>query len=209
MLLFSRLATLTGSPRKTMPWAVQITDYINSHSTLPLSCWAGTFGYSVGQVAWSTMVESQAALAQATGGLIADSGYLDLVESAEDFFATPAQDLLREVVYGSPGDPPALGSVVTVTTATAIVDRMADAVGWAVEMAQHVENVIGSPVALLTDVFGTMGGVAWISVQPDFAASDASRGKLSADGDYLTKVAGSKGLFIEGSGHISQATRIA
>ena len=209
MLLFTRLVTLTGSPRKSMPWAMQITEYVNSHGSLPVTCWAGTFGYPIGTMAWSTMVESQAALAAATGGLVVDPGYLDLIESAADLVTTPGQDLLREVVYGTPGDPPPIGSIVTVTTATAIVDRMADAVGWGVEIAQHVENVIGAPVALLTDVFGTLGGVAWISAQPDAAAADAARGKLNADGDYLSKVAGSKGLFIEGSGHLSQATRIA
>jgi hypothetical protein len=209
MLLFTRLLTLTGSPRKSMPWAMQITEYVNSHSPLPVTCWAGTFGYPLGTVAWSAMVESQAALAGATGELVMDAGYLDLVESAADLVNTPGHDLLREVVYGTPGDPPAVGSVVTVTTATAIVDRMIDAVGWGVEIAQHVEGVIGSPVAFLTDVFGTLGGMAWISVQPDFNALDASRGKIGADGDYLAKIAGSKGLFIEGSGHVSQATRIA
>lgn len=209
MLLFTRLATLTGSPRKSMPWAMQITEYVQSHSPLPVTCWAGNFGYPIGTVAWSTMVESQAALAASMGGLLADPGYLDLIDSAVDLFPTPGQDLLREVVYGTPGDPPAVGSVVTVTAATAIVDRMADAVGWAVEMAQHVENVIGTPVALLTDVYGTIGGMAWISVQPDYAAIDSASGKLSADSGYLAKAADSKGLFVEGSGHVSQATRIA
>jgi hypothetical protein len=209
MLLFSRLLTLTGSPRKSIPWATGITEYVASHSPLPVTCWSGTFGYPVGTVAFSAMVESQAALAAGTAGLIADPGYLDLIESAADLISSPAQDSLREVVYGAPGDPPAVGSVVTVTTATAIVDRLADAVGWAVEIAQHVENVIGSPVAVLTDVFGTMGGIAWIGIQPDFNASDAARGKLNADGDYVTKIAGSKDLFIDGSAHISQATRIA
>jgi hypothetical protein len=209
MLLFTRLVTLTGSPRKSIPWAMQMTEYVNSHGSLPVTCWSGTFGYPIGTVAWSTMVESQAALGAATSGLVADPGYLDLVESAADLVSTPGEDLLREVVYGTPGEPPAIGSIATVTTATAIVDRMADAVGWAVEIAQHVENVIGTPVAVLTDVFGTMGGVAWISSQPDATAADAARGKINADGDYLSKIAGSKGLFIEGSGHLSQATRIA
>ncbi len=209
MLLFTRLVTLTGSPRKSMPWAMQITEYVNSHGSLPVTCWATTFGQPIGTVGWSTMVESQAALAAGTGGLLADPGYLDLIDAAADLVSTPGQDLLREVVYGTPGDPPAVGSVATVTTATAIVDRMADAVGWAVEVAQHVEGVIGSPVAVLTDVFGTMGGIAWIGIQPDVAALDASRGKLNADAGYLMKVAGSKDLFINGTGHISQATRIA
>jgi hypothetical protein len=155
------------------------------------------------------MVESQAALVAGTGQLLADPGYLDLLDGAADLIASPGHDLLREVLYGAPGDPPPVGSLVNVTTATAVVDRMADALGWAVEIAQHVENVIGSPVMVLTDVFGTMGGIAWISAQPDAASSDAARAKLNADADYLNRIKATKDLYIPGSGSISQATRIA
>jgi hypothetical protein len=209
MLLFSRIVTLTGSPRKSMPWALQITEYVNAQGSLPVTCWAANFGYPIGTVAWSTMVESEAALAAATSSLLADNGYLDLIDSAVDLVSTPGHDVLREVIYGVPGDPPPVGSLATITTATAIVDRLADALGWAVEMGQYVEAVIGSPIAVLTDVFGTMGGIAWIGTQPDAASADAARAKLNSDGDYLNRVAGSKELFINGSGHISQATRIA
>lgn len=209
MLLFSRLITLTGSPRKAMPWAVGITEYVNANGSLPVTCWAGNFGYPIGTMAWSSMVESQAALTAGMSQLLTDPGYLDLVESAADLVTTPGHDVLREVLYGTPGDPPALGSIVTVTTATAIADHMADALAWGVEIGQHVESVIATPVAVLTDVFGTMGGMAWFSVQPDVAAADAARAKLNADADYFKHIAGSKDLFINGSGHISQATRIA
>ena len=209
MLLFSRIATLTGSPRRAMPWAVGITEYVNAHGSLPVTCWAGNFGYPLGTVVWSAAVESQAALVAATTPLLADAGYLDLLDDAADLISTPGYDVLREVVYGTPSDPPAIGSLVNITVATAVVDRMADALGWAVEIAQHVENVIGSPVAVLTDVFGTMGGVAWIGGQPDAAASDAARAKLNVDADYLNRIKATKDLFIPGSGHVRQATRIA
>ena len=192
-----------------MPWAVGITGYVNAHSSLDVSCWLGNFGYPVGTVAWSALVESQAALTAGTAELLVDPGYFDLIESAADLVAGPGQDSLRELIYGTPAEPPAIGAVANVTTATAIVDSMADAVGWAVEMAHYVESVISTPVAVLTDVFGTMGTITWISSQPDAAATDAARGKLTSDGDYLKRVSGSKGLFIEGSGHVGQATRIA
>jgi hypothetical protein len=208
MLLFSRVATLTGSPRKALPWALGITEYVNAHGTMPITCWAGGFGYPLGTVAWSAMVESQAALVTGTNQLLADSGYLDLLDGAADLISTPGYDTLREVVYGTPGEPPALGAVANITTATAYVDRMADAIGWSVEMAQFVEGVIGTPVALLTDVFGTMGGITWIGSAPDMAASDAARAKLLTDPGYLTRLAGSKDFFIPGSGHIAQVTRI-
>jgi hypothetical protein len=209
MLFFSRVATLTGSPRRAMPWATNITQYVNEHGSIPITCWAGSFGYPIGTVAWSAMVESQAQLFAGTSQLLADEGYLDLLDSAAELITTPGRDLLREVVYGQPGDPPPVGSVAVVTTATAIVDRLADAVGWAIEIGQFVESTVGAPIAVLTDVFGTMGGITWIGSQPDFAAGDAARAKLAANADYLKHIAGSKDLFIPGSGHIGQVTRIA
>ncbi len=209
MLLFSRVATLTGSPRRVMPWAANITEYVNAHGSIPVTCWAANFGYPIGTVAWSALVESQAQLVAGTSQLLADDGYLDLLEKAEDLIATPGQDTLRELVYGTPGDPPGIGSVAAITTAIAMVDRFADALGWAVEIGQFVETTVGAPMAVFSDVFGTMGTITWILVQPDFAASDAARAKLVADSDYLKKVSGSKELFITGSGHIGQVTRIA
>ena len=185
MLLFSRVVTLTGSPRRALPWAMEITSYVNAHSTLPFTCWSGSFGYPLGTMAWSAMVESQAQLAEATGGLLADEGYLDLLDAAADLVTTPGQDLLRQVVYGTPGDPPPIGAVAAITTATAVVDRMADALGWAVQIAQYVEGVIGTPVGVLTDSFGTMGGIAWIGLQPDLPAAEAAGAKMRGDAGYL------------------------
>ncbi|HEX2782263.1 MAG TPA: hypothetical protein VHN36_01665, partial [Ilumatobacteraceae bacterium] len=59
-----------------------------------------------------------------------------------------------------------------------------------------------------TDVYGTMGGITWISVVPDAAASDAARAKVAADPGYIGRLAATKDLFIPGSGHVGQVTRI-
>jgi hypothetical protein len=209
MLLFSRVATFNGSPRRVMPWAAAITEYVNAHGSLPVTCWTGSFGYPLGTMIWSAMVESEAALAAGTSQLLADPGYLDLLESATDLISSPGHDMLREVLYGSPGDPPPIGALANVTTATAIVDRLGDALGWAVEIGQYVEQVIGTPVGVFTNVFGTMGGIMWLGVSADAAAADTARAKLNADTGYLKHIAGSKDLFINGSGHIGQAVRIA
>jgi hypothetical protein len=208
MLLFSRVVTPTGSPRKTVAWAFGMTEYVNAHSDLDVTLWSGTFGYPVGTLAWSTTVESQVALAESTSKLLADDGYFDLIEQAEEFFTTPPQDILRELVFGEPTGPPPVGAVATITTATALVDRMADAVGWGVEIAQYVTETTEAPVAVLTNVYGQMGELAWIGVQPDLAAAEAARTKLAADADYLARLAPTKDLFVPASGHISQVTRL-
>ena len=208
MLLFSRVASPSASPSKVMPWAADITQFVNANSTLQVSCWSGTFGYPIGTLIWSSFVESLEALSTATAALIAQDGYIQRLDAAADLITTPGQDFLRQVVYGSPSEPPPMGAIGTVTTATALVDRMADAVGWGVEIAQYLESLTGNPIGVLTDVYGQMGQITWIGVVPDAAAADAARAKIGADASYLGRLAATKDLFIPGSGHVGQVTRI-
>ena len=209
MLLFSRVVTLTGSPRQAVPWAIGITEYVNANSDLDVSLWSANFGYPIGTVAWSAIVESQVALADGTAKLLVDDGYFDQLENGRDLVAQPGQDFLRELVHGQPGDPPPIGAVATITSATALVDRMADAVGWAVEIAQYVTTATDAPVSVLTNVYGQMGEITWIAVQPDLAAAEAVRLKLSGDMDYLGRMAATKELYVPASGHVADVTRIA
>ncbi len=209
MLLFSRVVTLTGSPRKTVPWAIDVTGYVNDHSDLDVSLWSATFGYPVGTMAWSSLVESEVALADGTAKLLVDDGYLSMLDQAESFITQPGQDLLREMVHGQPGDPPPIGAVATITTATALVDRMADALAWGVDVAQYVEGATGVPIAVLTNVYGQLGEIAWIGVRPDIAGAEAVRTKLGGDADYLGRMVATKDLFVPASGHVSSVTRLA
>ena len=209
MLLFSRVITLTGSPRRSMSWAVEINSYVNDHCDLDVALWSGDFGYPLGTMAWSAAVESEAALAAETAKLVTDDGYFDMVDQAEDLVTEPGQDLLRELVHGEPGEPPAVGSIATITTATALVDRMVDAVGWAVDIAQHITTVTGAPLSVFTNVYGQMGEITWISARPDLASVETARATLTADADYLGRMPATKELFVPASGHFGRVTRIA
>jgi hypothetical protein len=192
-----------------MPWAMEITEYVNAHSSLKVSLWNVDFGMPIGTLRWTARLESQVELAAATAPLSVDSKYLDLLEAAGDLVAGPGQDAIGDIIYGSPGDPPPIGAVATVTVATAMVDQMAQALGWAVEIAQHVEGVMDSPSLVGTDRYGQMGQITWIGVQQDLAAAEVARGKMTADSSYLGRLAATKDLFIPGSGHVTQGTRIA
>ena len=139
------------------------------------------------------------ALAEGTAKLLVDDGYFDQLDNGRDFATQPGQDFLRELVHGEPGDPPPLGAVASITTATALVDRMAEAVGWAIEIAQHVTAATDAPVSVLTNVYGQMGEISWIGVQPDLAAADSVRLKLSGDMDYLGRLAATKDLYVPAS----------
>jgi hypothetical protein len=156
------------------------------------------------------VIEFHNALAAAFAQLGATEGHMDRIEAAADMVQTPGHDVLREFVHFDPKGPTtAPGAVANIITATAVVDRTADAVGWAVGVAQYAEKITGNSVAFLTDVFVTMGEVAWISVTANSAAAEAARAKLAADPGYLTMLTATNDLFIPGPGQVAQLGRLA
>lgn len=209
MYQFSRLLTLSGSPRQTLPWATEVTAHVNQHSALDVTLWGGAFGHPVGTVAWSTIVESRAALAEATAGLLADDSYMDLVEAGADFVDSPARDVLRQLVHGTPPEePPGIGAVAATTTAIGAAP-LGDVITWGVEMAELGSTVTGANVAFLVDAYGAFGQVTWITVMADMAAADAASEAIIGNADYLAKVAEAGEMFVPGSGQQALLTRLA
>ncbi len=96
-----------------------------------------------------------------------------------------------------------------VTEASAIVDRIGDALAWSVDIAQHVESVTGNPVSVWSNVFGQMGEhhLHRGGAGPG-RAMDASHTATNSDSGYLDRLAKSAGLWVEGSGHVARYTRI-
>jgi hypothetical protein len=185
-----------------------MTAYVNAHSDLNVSLWATQFGNPVGTVAWTAQVDSHAALAAATAGLIGDDGYHDLLEKAADLVNAPAQDAFRLVVHGELGSPP-IGSVAGLITAVVAGGKQADAMAWGVETSKHVTAVTGSPVAFCSDVYGTFGQVTWIAIYPDLPMLDKAQEVLGSDADYAKRLAKAGDLFEPGSGSTRLSTRIA
>ena len=210
MYQFGRLLTLQGDPRETMPWATEVTAHVNSLTDMNVTLWGTVFGYPVGTLAWSAIVEGRAQLGAEMVKMPADNAYLDLVSKAQDWVTAPAQDIFRKVVHGGPGDaPPAVGAVASITQAVAATGKMPEAVAWAVDMAQHASSVTGTNVSLLVNAYGDFGGMAFISTVADMATADAAADALQADADYVGKIGASSGLFVDGSAHQSLLQRLA
>lgn len=208
MLRFSRSLGLMGSQRALLSWVADITAHVDDHVPFDVNCWAATFGHPNGSVAWSAFVESEAAFASASAELLADEAYHHLVEAAQTLVRAPAEDRMQEIVRGEPGELPPLGAVANVTNAQAIVDRTMDAISFASEVAEHVEKVIDQQVAVLSDRYGPMGRMSWMTVAPDLATAEASAAKLRSDAGYIEMITGTAGLFIPGSGHVASFTRV-
>jgi hypothetical protein len=210
MYQFARLLNLRGDARETMAWASEVTGYVNEHSELDVSLWGAVFGYPVGTVVWSTIVEGRAQLAAETDKLTGDDSYLDLVAKAQDWTTTPAEDVFRSLVFGGPGDaPPAVGAVGSVTQAVAATGKFPDAVAWATDMAEYGSGVIGTQISLMVNAYGDFGGMAFISVADDMASADRMAETVRADAGYLERIQASAGLFVDGSARQGLLRRLA
>ncbi len=210
MLLFSRVATLRGSERNSLAWAVEVSGYVDAHSDHSVSLWRSDFGRPVGTVIWSAWVESHDDLAKGFATLATDDGYHTLIEKGQEFVTDPPSDFLREAVHGGPADAaPPIGAVTTVTTAVIGNGRYSDAIGWGIEMAQLVEQVSGAPTMFLVDSYGTFGQVTWLSGAADMAAADKAGQAINADAEYMKRLGDAGDLFVPASGDRGLVTRIA
>jgi len=210
MYLFSRLATLRGSERRSIAWAVEMSNYVNAHSDHTVTLWRADFGYPVGTVAWSTWVDSLAALNEGFARLADDDGYHDLVDAATDLIPEPPHDLLRRAVFGEPGTEPApVGAVTSVTTAVVANGQYAEATAWGNEMAELVQDITSQATMFLVDAYGTFGQVTWLSAAPDLAAADAATEAIQANPDYLKRLSDVGDLFVPSSGQQRLVSRIA
>ncbi len=210
MHLFSRVATLTGGPVEPIEWAMNVTAKVDQIMEVDVSLWQSRFGYPLGTVAWSAMVESRAHLDEQMAKTTADSGFLDLVGQGQPFIAVPPQDTLRSVVHitREPGSAP-IGAWVEVTSVTPAEGKLADAMAWGVEIADHYTTVTDTGAAFLADDYGTFGQLTWIAVHDDGAAADAAEEATAADAGFLAAIDGAADLFQPGTGTRTASTRIA
>jgi hypothetical protein len=212
MHMFSRVATLGGGPARPVDWATRITERVNAVGSVNTSLWSAAFGYPGGTVAWSTLVESRAQLADEFAKIGADSQFLALAEEGAEFATTPFQDTLRSIVHMTTeptGDGPPLGAVADIITARAAAGQFGAATAWGVQIADQYATISGTGAVFAVDDYGPFGQVTWIGIHADAAAADAAAAALAADTSYAAAVEGAAGLFEPGSGQRGSLVRIA
>lgn len=207
MHLFTRVVNLKASPARYVPWAMEITNVANAETGLAMSCWLAQFGAPLGSLGFTALAATESEMAAAAARLTTHAGYLALVERGMDMDAT-AEDGLWTVVHGSRPEHSPVGAIGVMTTATAALDRYADALRWGVEVAQVAGSITGSPVAVLAGSYGAMGSMAWVATAPDLATHEAQGVKLRASAEYFETMKGSRGLFLPGSGHVVRSVKL-
>ncbi len=207
MKLFTRQLMTTGPA--AMGWATEIRAAASDRMGTEISLWAAGFGAPIGALAFTARVEGMADLVAKAGPLADDAGYQEILAKGAAVVAGPPSDSLATPLHGELGDPPPVGSYAVVTNATVANGRYAEAIGWGIDVAQHVTSLTGTPVGLMLQEFGPFGVLTWIGVSADAAAVDASMTATNGDAEYIAKLGAAGDLFVPGSGNRALVTRIA
>ena len=121
----------------------------------------------------------------------------------------PPNDSLATPLHGELGDPPPVGSYAVVTNAQIANGLYAEAVGWGIDVAQHVTSLTGMPVGVMMQEYGPFGMMTWIGISADAAGVDASAAATNGDADYVAKLSAAGNLFVPGSGQRLLLSRLA
>jgi hypothetical protein len=209
MQLFTRSLLLVGPFNETTAFATDVRQFVSDQTGRDVGLWSVSFGGPLGTIVFTANVDGLADLESIGATLLAHPDYHAKLAAGQGLSGGPPVDQLSTPIHGELGDPPAVGSVASVTTAMMANGAYTDAIGWGVDMAQYVEGVTGYPVTFLADDYGPFGQVRWISVAPDAASMDAAMQKMNADPGYLDKLRASGDLFVQGSGQRGLASRVA
>jgi hypothetical protein len=211
MHMYSRLLTLQGGPVRPMEWAQKVTERVNAVMDVDVTLWSAAFGYPGGTVAWSTIVESRAQLADNFAKAGADQGFLDLAEEGAEFVTGPFTDTLRTIAHMTTeptGEAPPMGAVAELVTAVAAGGKFAAATAWGAEIADQYKAVTGTDAVFLIDDYGPFGQVTWISLHETPAAADAAAAAAAGDEAYAKAIEKAGDLFLDGSGTRGSVIRI-
>jgi hypothetical protein len=194
MHMYSRLLTLQGGPVRPMEWAQKVTERVNAVMDVDVTLWSAAFGYPGGTVAWSTIVESRAQLADNFAKAGADQGFL--VRTIAHMTTEPT------------GEAPPMGAVAELVTAVAAGGKFAAATAWGAEIADQYKAVTGTDAVFLIDDYGPFGQVTWISLHETPAAADAAAAAAAGDEAYAKAIEKAGDLFLDGSGTRGSVIRI-
>ena len=211
MIVFQRVITFEGPPQDVVPWAMEMTDAVNSRTDVRASLWQGLFGGPIGSLGWSCLVDSLTSLEVAMDALATDPAYLALVARAQPWLATPGEDSLLRMVHTSGGEyvRPSVGGYAETITATPAEGHLADAMTFGVEMADVHADLTHSSVLFCTSAYGGFGELRWMALYDSAAAVDRAAEVIAKDEDYGRRLDAAGTLFTPGTGRRTLARRLA
>ena len=186
--------------------AVEVAAMATKIGGIEVSVFGSVFGTPVNTIAWSSLVESQAQLQEATEKLLGNAEYLAWVDSHGDLFESAANDRLSSVVSTTFTGPKRFYGILA---ATASAGKVGEAVEFGVRAQQLVSQLSGLESAFAMEVYGAYGAVVWLTGADSMAELDALQQLQMSSAEYQALGVEAGSLFIEGSGANSLIQRIA
>ena len=208
MYIFSR-STIAALGRQfdAIPAAVGVAELVTKLTGKDVNVFTGRFGAPQGSVMWTARTESMVELQEMTDKLMADAGYLEMLESMNGLFMAPAEDRLGRVLTG-PLDA-ASSKYYGVTRAAMLNGKQADAIAFGIKTAEYIGKSLGTQSGFSKSGYGGFNDVTWLVGFDSEADVDAFDDWQMSDSGYHDIVAEAGELFVENSGHTSLIERIA
>lgn len=209
MYLYAR--TVTANPARALDalaFATSISETVSRVAGTEVRAWATLYGAPITTIAWTTRVESYAAMGAIGEKLQADPGYMEQVADVSELFDGAPQDMLADIV-ATAGTGDLAGDYANVITAECANGRIVDAMTWGVDILNHVSGITGLNGAFTRSMHGPFGAVAWISLAASLDEVDAATAAMAGDAAYLGKLDSAGGLFVPGSSESRLSHRIA
>lgn len=207
MYIFSRTATIKPENlEEGLSFAVDVAARVTTVTGKPITVYNMVFGAPMGTILWSTRYDSQAEAADFGAKLAVDPGYMDAVRAHIGLFTAAPVDALASVVSSTLDPQPR--PIYAITRATIANGKLAAAMAFGVKGQELVANLTGLPTAFTASVYGTFGGVAWLTGGTSMADMDALQAMQSTNEQFLALLEEAGDLFVEGSGENGLIQRI-
>ena len=183
--LFTRSVQLApGNLLDSMAWSVKITEKVNAISETPIALWTPVMSPDIGRLTWTAVVEDLAALTTMDEKLMADPGYLELVEEGARYNsgAGVTDGLIRYVHADRDGV--ATAQYSTVVQAVLAPGAAVSGTVLGVEIAQRAKAITGRPTSFGASQTGVYGQVGWIALYDSMDQVQAAGEALAADTDF-------------------------
>jgi hypothetical protein len=185
MYLFSRRARLApGNTRASMTWVLDITEKAKQITGLEISPFTTVFSPEVGTVVWSMVAPDLAALEAANDKLVADDGYVVLIDEGARLVQSNVDDGLLQIVHGEV-NPDRRVEYATSVQAVCATGNVARGMELGVEIAQRAEQATGIPTMFASSMTGPYGAIAWVTGFTDVHEMDRAQQALAADADFM------------------------
>jgi hypothetical protein len=199
--LFSRSVQLTRAHLlDSMAWSVSLTEKANAISETPIALWSSLMSPDTGRLTWTTVVEDLSSVTATLDKLMADAGYVELVEEGTRFTdGTGATDGLVRFVHAD-RDGVETAQFSTVVRAVVAPGAWASGAVLGVEIAQRAKAITGRPTSFGVSQSGSYGEVGWIALYDSIDQVQAAAEALAADAGFAKLLDDNAGTWIAGEG---------